>query len=629
MQIRSAEDVRRLEQTPLSEQYSHRTLYDLFVSNAELYGDRVALRFLHTAEPGGPETSWSHHQLLGGIHRTANLLHSLGMGPEDAVAVLLPGCLEYHLALWGGAVAGIASPLNPLLSEAVLEELLSAAGAKVLIAWGGAGDSNYWQKALRIFERLPSVHTLIRVAPQDEPVAAVADLPPGVLDLHTELARQPADRLISERVIDPQDTAAYFHTGGTTGAPKMARHTHAGQLFSAWSYSVMQNMSPDDRVIGGFPMFHTAGVLPGGLASLFAEVELIIPTTTLMRNRGVVHNYWQLSAWHKVTSVSGAPTMLSALASVPLAGADLSAVRGCRTGTSAIPAELSARFEQLFGIHIQESYGMTEMTGLSSIVPPDVRVAPGCAGLTIPYGRYRVVAMNEDGSPAEQEVPTGTTGMILYRGPNLFDGYLDPEATRKTFTQGGWLITGDLGYLDEAEMLNVTGRAKDLIIRSGHNIDPKMIEDAISQHPEVVLSAAVGAPDAYAGELPVAFVTLVEGARVTPDELLAFAADVVHEAPARPKSIVILEEMPLTNVAKIFKPALRLLAAENAVRAQAMQIAGELGAEQLTLSASAQLDEHGRIVVQLGVAAASEPLLVRLTSELAKLPVQIKYAVSD
>ncbi len=623
MQIRSAEDVRRLEQTPLIEQYSHRTLYDLFVSNAERYGDRVALRFLHTAEPGGPETSWSHDQLLAGIHRTANLLHSLGVGENDAVAVLLPGCLEYHLALWGGAVAGIASPLNPLLSEAVLEELLSAAGAKVLIAWGGAGDSNYWQKALRIFERLPSVHTLIRVTPQDEPVAAVADLPPRVLDLHTELARQPADRLISERVIDPQDTAAYFHTGGTTGAPKMALHTHAGQLFSAWSYSAMQNMGPDDRVIGGFPMFHTAGVLPGGLASLFSGVELIIPTTTLMRNRGVLHNYWQLSAWHKVTSVSGAPTMLSALASVPLAGADLSAVRGCRTGTSAIPAELSARFEQLFGIRIQESYGMTEMTGLSSIVPPEVRVAPGCAGLTIPYGRYRVVVMSEDGSPTEQEVPTGTTGMILYRGPNLFGGYLDPEATRKAFTQDGWLITGDLGYLDEAEMLNITGRAKDLIIRSGHNIDPKMIEDAMSQHPEVVLSAAVGAPDAYAGELPVVFVTLVEGARATVDELLSFAADTVHEAPARPKSIVILEEMPLTNVAKIFKPALRLLAAGNAVQAQARQIAVELGGEQPTLNASAQLDDRGRTVVQLRVTGASDPLLARLTSELAKLPVQV------
>lgn len=622
MPIRSAEDVRRLEQTPLEQQYSQRTLYDVFAHNAVRYGGQVALRFLHTAEPGGPDTSWTYSELLAGIHRMANMLHSLGVGPDDGIAVLLPACLEYHLALWGGAVAGIVSPLNPLLSEEVLEELMALANARVLIAWGGAGDSNYWQKALRLRERTPGLQTLLRVAPVDEDTADAAQLPAGVLDFHTELARQPADRLISGRVIDPQDTAAYFHTGGTTGAPKMARHTHAGQVFSAWAYTVMQDMGPSDRVIGGFPLFHTAGVLPGGLASMFAGVELIIPTTRLMRNRDVLNNYWKLSAYHRVTSVSGAPTVLSALTSVPMDGVQLPHVNGCRTGSAAIPAELSARFEQLFGFYIQESYGMTEMTGLSSIVPPGIRVEPGCAGITIPYGRYRLVAMNADGTPSEREVADGETGIILYRGPNLFAGYLDEQATRKTFTADGWLITGDLGYLDEREMLHVTGRAKDLIIRSGHNIDPKMIEDALSQHPEVVLSAAVGAPDAYAGELPVVFVTLKEGASASAEELLAFAADAVHEAPARPKSIVILEEMPLTNVGKIFKPALRLLAAENVVRTLARAIVGEVAAE-LAMDASAKLDERGRTLVALRMTEVDGVLRERLTTELGKLPVRV------
>lgn len=623
MPIKTASDVRRVEQTPLEQQLTLKNTYEIFVDNAQRYPDKVALRFLETGEPGGPNVTWTYHELLQGIHRTANLLHELGVGPTDAIAVLLPGCLEYHLALWGGEAAGIASPLNPLLSEAMLIELMEAAGAKVLIAYGGAGDSDYWQKAMNIHSRVSSLEAVLRVKPIGETAPSTSELPAGVLDFNEEIARQVSDRLISGRQISPDDIAAYFHTGGTTGAPKMAKHSHGGQVFSAWSYSTMQNMRASDCVIGGFPMFHTAGVLPGALSSLFVGLELVIPTTTLMRNKDVVRNYWQLSAYHRVTSISGAPTILSALTSIPLNGADLSTVKGCRTGTAAIPAELSERFQRLFGVLIQESYGMTEMTGLSSITPPGVKVAPGCAGITIPFGRYKLMMMDEDGVPSDREVAPGDVGMILYKGPNSFPGYLDPDATRKTFTADGWLITGDLGYIDDADMLHVTGRAKDLIIRSGHNIDPKMIEDAISRHPDVVLCAAVGAPDAYAGELPVVFVTLVAGARATAEELLAFAADTVHEAPARPKSITILEEMPLTNVAKIFKPALRLLAAETTVQAQARRVAGELGGEQPTLSASAQLDERGRIVVKLRVVEAGELLLARLTSELAKLPVQV------
>ena len=159
--------------------------------------------------------------------------------------------------------------------------------------------------------------------------------------------------------------------------------------------------------------------------------------------------------------------------------------------------------------------------------------------------------------------------MILVKAPNVFPGFLDPEATRKTFTGDGWLATGDVGWLDEEGRLHLSGRAKDLIIRSGHNIDPKVIEDALEAHPAVQLSAAVGAPDAYAGELPVAFAVLMPDAgAVDEDELLDRTRGGVDEPPARPKSVTILPAMPTTNVGKIFKPELRRLAAERTVREQ-------------------------------------------------------------
>jgi fatty-acyl-CoA synthase len=153
--------------------------------------------------------------------------------------------------------------------------------------------------------------------------------------------------------------------------------------------------------------------------------------------------------------------------------------------------------------------------------------------------------------------------MVLFRSPNLFSGFLDPVHDDGALTADGWLVTGDLGWVDEAGRLHLSGRAKDLIIRAGHNIDPRLIEDALGGHPAVALCAAVGAPDALAGELPVAYATLRPGARATAAELMAWAAERVGEPAARPKAVTLLAQMPVTQVGKIFKPALRLLAARD------------------------------------------------------------------
>lgn len=156
--------------------------------------------------------------------------------------------------------------------------------------------------------------------------------------------------------------------------------------------------------------------------------------------------------------------------------------------------------------------------------------------------------------------------MIQVRGPGLTLGYLDGSQTAASRTPDGWLITGDLGRIDEDGLIFVTGRAKDVIIRGGHNIDPGPIEEALLRSPHVLHAAAVGKPDAYAGELPIAYVQLTPGATITEPELIAFAATHVNERPAVPKEIVILEKMPLTDVGKPIKAALRQDAAERAFR---------------------------------------------------------------
>jgi len=561
--IRDAADVRRLEQVPLAEALTVRSTYEIFRNAAHAFGDKTALTFLPTADLDTQPVRWSYAQLLQGIHQTANLLHRLGLGPQDAVAVLLPACLEYHLALWGGEAAGIVQPLNPLLTDEKTASLMNASGARVLIAWGADDESgDMWSKALRLRSLVPTLSAVLRVAPERQgTMPAASALPEGVYDF--ALRKQEVDdHLVSGRVVQAGDIAAYFHTGGTTGAPKLARHSHGAQVFTAWASVQMMGSGKDDVAINGFPLFHVAGVLPGSLASLSAGMEVVIPTPALYRNRDVLRNYWRLVEKHRATVLSAVPTVLAALANVPLDGADISSLRYCRTGAAPLTVELAERFEKLTGLHVHESFGMTEMAGISTITPQGLTAPAGCVGLRLPYTQMRIVALDAQGGASDAVLPQGETGMVQFLAPNLFSGFLDAADNAHAFTADGWLVTGDLGRLDAAGLLHLTGRSKDLIIRSGHNIDPKVIEDALGGHPAVQLCAAVGAPDAYAGELPVVFATLVPGATATEAELLEFVRARVDEPPARPKSVFILKTMPMTNVGKIYKPELRVLAAQ-------------------------------------------------------------------
>jgi len=557
--IRSAADVRRLEEMPLDSALAQRSTYDLFCESARAFGGKTALTFLRSADPQEAPIRWSYHELLQGIHQTANLLLRLGVQPTDAIAILLPGCLDYHLALWGGEAAGIVQPLNPLLNDEKLVSLMNAGKATVLFAWGSDDDAQLWSKAMRIRTLVPTLRFVLRVAPPDEVNAPV--LPEGVVNFAERRQMEVDDHLVSGRTIGPDAIAAYFHTGGTTGAPKLARHSHGAQVFTAWVCVQLQGTLAADVVINGYPLFHVAGVLPGALTSFAAGSEVIIPTTALFRNREVLRNYWRLVERYGCTVVSAVPTVLEALANTPVGSADISTLRYCRTGAAPLSPDLAVRFESLFGLHVHESLGMTEMAGISTITPPGVNAPVGCVGFRLPYTQLRVVGLDEQGQPTDQDQPAGTQGMVLFKSPNLFSGFLDPADNARALTADGWLATGDLGWLDDHERLHLSGRSKDLIIRGGHNIDPKVIEDAMAAHPAVQHCAAVGLPDVYAGELPVVFVTLVPGSAVTEAELLAFVRERVDEPPARPKSVTILRAMPMTAVGKIFKPELRQLAA--------------------------------------------------------------------
>ncbi|MBQ1764053.1 MAG: AMP-binding protein, partial [Aquincola sp.] len=235
--------------------------------------------------------------------------------------------------------------------------------------------------------------------------------------------------------------------------------------------------------------------------------------------------------------------------------------RALLTGGSPLPTELAAGFEERFQVPVRNILGMTESAGVICIEPVDGPRTPGSCGLPLPGTEVKVV--RPDGTPAGP----GEPGILRVRGPNVSPGYTDAARNAGTF-EDGWLISGDIGHLDEAGRVYVTGRSKDVIIRGAHNIDPGMIESALLRHPDVLMAAAVGQPDAYAGELPVAFVSLKPGAQVDAQALAAFAAPYIPERPAMPKRVDVLPAIPTTAVGKVYKPALRALATQRLLEEQ-------------------------------------------------------------
>lgn len=230
------------------------------------------------------------------------------------------------------------------------------------------------------------------------------------------------------------------------------------------------------------------------------------------------------------------------------------------------------------------TYGMTENTSTVAIDLRDGPTKEGSSGLRMPYTKVRAAIVNDAGD-VERICKPNEIGMLLVSGPGVTPGYVSAAHERGARTADGWIISGDLGRVDEDGYIFVTGRAKDVIIRGGHNIDPALIEEPLSQSPDVLLAAAVGKPDAYAGELPVAYVQLAEGSRATPAQLADFLQGRIGERAAFPKDIFIVDKLPLTAVGKPLKNELRQDAAERVFRdVVAEAIRGAAGGGQATVS---------------------------------------------
>jgi fatty-acyl-CoA synthase len=585
--VRSRADIARIEaELTLAQRLPEHSVLDVFIAAAQRDPDRTALTMLMTGAPDERPRRVSYSELLGLVRRAANLFASLA-GPRPTVAYMLPSLVETHVTLWGAETAGVAVPINFLLQPEPIAALLEASGARVLVALGPHPAFDIWQKALLLRERVPGL-ALLRVAAPGTPLEA------GVLDFQSALMAQPGDHLAFGEPGRDDDVAAYFHTGGTTGTPKLVAHTHRGQLVAALGGALMGGLTAADTSTGTLPLFHVGGTISGALSVFVAGAELLIMSPSGLRNPAMVHGFWRLVAQYRGTRVGAVPTSIGAVLDVPLQGADLSCIRVGFTGAASLPPAVGARFRQVTGHALNEVYGMTEASGLIAMHTPGDGGGEGSVGWALPYTQVVVCKPAADGRLGAACAPH-EIGIITVRGPHVSPGYRDPQHGAGVIDEDGVLNSGDLGYTDEEGRLFIAGRAKDLIIRSGHNIDPLMIENAMAAHPAVALAAAVGMPDAYAGELPVCYVALHAGASVTEDELQHHAQRTISERPAWPKQIHIIEAIPLTSVGKIFKPQLRCDAAA--------RVAARVVREQCGVTdAHVQVSDGGRRGLRVRVA---------------------------
>ncbi len=606
--VLTIEDIVTLESAPYGEMVPARNLHELFLATASLHPDRPALTVLKTGMADEPIKTLTHSEWLTEITRAANLFASIHAGGAGVTAILCPTLPLIPAAVLGAQLAGIASTINYLLNVDAIVDLLVAEGANVLVIPGREEDPALWEKANAVIERVPTLKRVMAIGGADDPAKRI-------FSYESALDRQRGDRLDFDLSSDRASVCALFHTGGTTGRPKLVRLTHGNQIHAAWAFAQVHGLDEFDAAINGFPLFHVGGTITVGLSVLAAGGHMIVPSPYALRRPEVVQNYWRLVERFRATIVSGVPTSIAALAEAPLGECQIGSVRMGLTGGAVLPKAVGERFQSRTGVRLFETYGMTETAAAIAFNPGRGNPVAGSVGFRAPYAETKIVKL-ESSDQGMTTCPPLASGAVLVRGPQVFPGYVNPEHDIGVLGADGWLVTGDIGYLTEDQRLVLTGREKDLIIRGGHNVDPASIEDVANSFPGVQISAAVGMPDAYAGEAPILFAVPEPKQTLDLDGLKAHLAQNVIEPPARPKRVVLLDALPVTAVGKIFKPALRDLA----IRENALLEIEQIFGEGVDAKIEVEKNEKLETIVRIAVASGDQDRVRQLEATLSRLP---------
>lgn len=499
------------------------SLVEAFRAAARANPQAVAVSF------GGRATTYA--ALEAGSDRVAAALAARGVKPGDRIGLYCINSDAFVLAYFGIVKAGaVVVPVNLLLNPKEVAFILDDAGARGLIYFEA-----FAQSVQQLKPQVRSLEFAVCIGAQnplgDSPFASL-------LSTDGPCPRPP---------VNPgEDLAAIIYTSGTTGRPKGAMLTHRNLASNVQSVLAALHFEPGrDVVLVVLPMFHAFAATAAMLSPLLAGCTIVpLPKFDPAQSADAI----QAAG---ATIFMGVPSMYNLLLRLPAEYTEkLASLRFAISGGAAMPVEIMRQFEERFGKALYEGDGPTECSPVTCVNPIGGRRKPGTVGLPVPGVEMKI--MDEQG----RELPRGQIGELCVRGANVMKGYWKlPAETAEAFF-GEWFRTGDLGTEDEDGYFSIVDRKKDMIIVNGMNVYPRIVEELLYRHPAVREAAVIGEPDDLHGEVPVAFVSLKEGAAATEAQVRAFCRESLgrHEVPRR---VVFLPDLPKNAAGKIMKRELR------------------------------------------------------------------------
>jgi long-chain acyl-CoA synthetase len=485
-------------------------------------------------------------------------LQARGLPKGTRIAIMMPNCLQYPVAMFGALRAGYTVVnVNPLYTARELEHQLKDSGAEVIVIL-----ENFARTLQEVLARVPVKHIVLAslgdmlgakgiivnfVVRKVKKMVAAYQLP-GARRFN-EVLREGAAGSFKAFDVGPEDIAFLQYTGGTTGVSKGAMLLHRNIIANiaqvgGWLSLALGGERP--VIITALPLYHIYSLTVNCLLMLRLGGYSILIT-----NPRDIPGFVKELARHRYNMITGVNTLFNALLHNPdFAKLDFSALRVASGGGMAVQKAVADRWKQMTGTTLLEGYGLTETSPVATMNPFDLKGFSGSIGVPIPSTD---IAIRDD---AGKDLPLGEAGEICIKGPQVMKGYWQrPDETAKQFWPDGFLRTGDIGVMDEKGFIRIVDRKKDMILVSGFNVYPNEIEQVVAMHPGVLEVAAIGVEDEHSGEVPKVFV-VKKDPNLTEEDVLEHCRKELTGY-KRPKYVEFRAELPKTNVGKILRRALR------------------------------------------------------------------------
>jgi long-chain acyl-CoA synthetase len=532
-------------QVPLAPEIPAITLHEMFERTVRDYPNNTATIFF------GKRLTYA--QLDDHANRFAAGLQSLGVKQGDRVALILPNCPQFIIALYGALKAGaVVLPTNPLYVQRELRGQFNDAGVETVVALNMIGPKVQEIMPETSVKRLIVTHMRDYLSPlmgvalsvkEKREGSGVLVQGEGVYSFVDLIKSSPSKYERSNAT--PEATALFLYTGGTTGIPKGAMLSHRNLVantvqMSSWVWDARPGNH--EVFLGVIPFFHSYGL------TVVMNFAIAVGAAMVLLPRFVMKDVLRAIARFRPTIFPAVPTLYNAIANHPLASRyDLRSIRVCISGAAPLPLEVMQAFEAVTGARLVEGYGLTESSPVTHCNPIYGERRVGSIGLPIPLTDARVVDPD-----TREPLPVGDVGEIALRGPQVMQGYWAQPEESADAIRDGWFFTGDMGRQDEEGYFYVVDRKKDLIIVGGFNVYPREVEEALYECEKVQEVVVAGVPDRHRGEIVKAYVVLKPDTEATEEELRRFCAERMAEYKV-PVHIEFRESLPKSGVGKYLR----------------------------------------------------------------------------